>query len=150
MKYNKIVLLAIICVTLFISSVNTKSIAAGKTAIQEERNTYMKKLSSAMRQINRAESTKNMEAPTIVIIEYTKKLKTLWPPKSGGDNTRAKEEIWKNINDFDKKMLSMEAAASLLLKSISKADVLLAKKAFRGVGKTCSSCHKLYRGPKVD
>jgi len=77
MKYNKIVLLAIICVTLFIYSVNTKSIAAGKTAIQEERNTYMKKLSSAMRQINRAESTKNMEAPTIVIIEYTKKLKTL-------------------------------------------------------------------------
>ena len=150
MKYNKIVLLAIICVTLFISSVNTKSIAAGKTAIQEERNTYMKKLSSAMRQINRAESTKNMEAPTIVIIEYTKKLKTLWPPKSGGDNTRAKEEIWKNINDFDKKMLSMEAAASLLLKSISKADVILAKKAFRAVGKTCSSCHKLYRGPKVD
>ena len=150
MKYNKIVLLAIICVTLFISSVNTKSIAAGKTAIQEERNTYMKKLSSAMRQINRAENTKNMEAPTIVIIKYTKKLKALWPPKSGGDNTRAKEEIWENINDFDRKMLSMEAAASSLLKSISTADLILAKEAFRGVGKTCSSCHKLYRGPKVD
>jgi len=150
MKCNKIIFSAIICLTLFLSSLNTKSIAAGKTAIQEERNTYMKKLSSAMRQINRAESTKNMEVPTIVIIEYTKKLKTLWPPESGGDNTRAKEEIWENINDFDKKMLSMEAAASSLLKSISKADVMLAKKAFRGVGKTCSSCHKLYRGPKVD
>ena len=150
MKHNKIIFSAIICVTLFLCSLNTKSIAAGKTAIQEERNTYMKKLSSAMRQINRAENTKNMEAPTIVIIEYTKKLKTLWPPKSGGDNTRAKEEIWANINDFNKKMLSMEAAASSLLTSLSKADVILARKAFRGVGKTCSSCHKLYRGPKVD
>ena len=150
MKCNKLIFSTIICVTLFLSSLNTKSIAAGKTAIQEERNAYMKKLSSAMRQINRTESTKNMEAPTIVIIQYTKKLKTLWPPKSGGDNTRAKEEIWENINDFDKKMLSMEAAASSLLKSLSKADVILAKNAFRGVGKTCSSCHKLYRGPKVD
>ena len=150
MKCNKIIFSTIICVILFLSSLNTKSIAAGKTAIQKERNTYMKKLSSAMRQINKAESTKNMEAPTIVIIEYTKKLKTLWPPKSGGDNTRAKEEIWENINDFNKKMLSMEAAASSLLKSLSKADVILARKAFRGVGKTCSSCHKLYRGPKVD
>ena len=150
MKCNKLIFSTIICVTLFLSSLNTKSIAAGKTAIQEERNAYMKKLSSAMRQINRTESTKNMEAPTIVIIEYTKKLKTLWPPKSGGDNTRAKEEIWENINDFNKKMLSMEAAASSLLKSLSKADIILAKKAFRGVGKTCSSCHKLYRGPKMD
>ena len=150
MKCNKLIFSTIICVTLFLSSLNTKSIAAGKTAIQEERNAYMKKLSSAMRQINRTESTKNMEAPTIVIIEYTKKLKTLWPPKSGGDNTRAKEEIWENINDFNKKMLSMEAAASSLLKSLSKADFISARKAFRGVGKTCSSCHKLYRGPKVD
>ena len=150
MKCNKIIFSAIICFTLFLSSLNTKSIAAGKTAIQEERNTYMKKLSSAMRQINRAESTKNMEAPTIVIIEYTKKLKILWPPKSGGDNTRAKEGIWANINDFNKKMSSMEAAASSLLQSLSTADVTLARKAFRGVGKTCSSCHKLYRGPKVD
>ena len=150
MKCNKLIFSTIICVTLFLSSLNTKSIAAGKTAIQEERNAYMKKLSSAMRQINRTESTKNMEAPTIVIIQYTKKLKTLWPPKSGGDNTRAKEEIWENINDFNKKMLSMEAAASSLLKSISEADIILARKAFRGVGKTCSSCHKLYRGPKVD
>ena len=150
MKCNKLIFSTIICVTLFLSSLNTKSIAAGKTAIQEERNAYMKKLSSAMRQINRTESTKNMEAPTIVIIQYTKKLKTLWPPKSGGDNTRAKEEIWTNIDDFNKKMLSMEAAASSLLKSISEADIILARKAFRGVGKTCSSCHKLYRGPKVD
>ena len=150
MKCNKLIFSTIICLTLFLSSLNTKSIAAGKTAIQEERNAYMKKLSSAMRQINRTESTKNMEAPTIVIIQYTKKLKTLWPPKSGGDNTRAKEEIWENINDFNKKMLSMEAAASSLLKSLSKADIILAKKAFRGVGKTCSSCHKLYRGPKMD
>ena len=150
MKCNKLIFSTIICMTLFLSSLNTKSIAAGKTAIQEERNAYMKKLSSAMRQINRTESTKNMEAPTIVIIQYTKKLKTLWPPKSGGDNTRAKEEIWENINDFNKKMLSMEAAASSLLKSLSKADIILAKKAFRGVGKTCSSCHKLYRGPKMD
>ena len=150
MKCNKLIFSTIICMTLFLSSLNTESIAAGKTAIQEERNAYMKKLSSAMRQINRTESTKNMEAPTIVIIQYTKKLKTLWPPKSGGDNTRAKEEIWENINDFNKKMLSMEAAASSLLKSLSKADIILAKKAFRGVGKTCSSCHKLYRGPKMD
>ena len=150
MKFNKLIFSTIICLTLFLSSLHTKSIAAGKTAIQEERNAYMKKLSSAMRQINRTESTKNMEAPTIVIIQYTKKLKTLWPPKSGGDNTRAKEEIWENINDFNKKMLSMEAAASSLLKSLSKADIILAKKAFRGVGKTCSSCHKLYRGPKMD
>tara|TARA_Y100001968_G_C19224608_1_gene651447 strand:- start:200 stop:652 length:453 start_codon:yes stop_codon:yes gene_type:complete len=150
MKCNKLIFSTVICVTLFLSSLNTKSIAAGKTAIQEERNAYMKKLSSAMREISRTESTKNMEAPTIVIIEYTKKLKTLWPPKSGGDNTRAKEKIWANINDFNNKMLSMEAAASSLLKSISEADIILARKAFRGVGKTCSSCHKLYRGPKVD
>ena len=77
MKSNKIIFSAIICVTLLLSSVNTKSIAAGKTVIQKERNTYMKKLSSAMRQINRAESTINMIAPTIVIIESSKKLKTL-------------------------------------------------------------------------
>ena len=77
MKSNKIIFSAIICVTLLLSSVNTKSIAAGKTVIQKERNTYMKKLSSAMRQINQAESTINMIAPTIVIIESSKKLKTL-------------------------------------------------------------------------
>ena len=125
------------------------SYAQDKTALQQERTATMKILARSMGQLKSASDTADMKIPAIAIASATDKLFNMWPSGSGGGNTRAKAQIWSDKTDFKAKLMDLKKASDKLLSSVDGSDLSLAKTAFIGVGRTCGTCHKLYRGPKL-
>ena len=123
--------------------------AQDKTALQQERTATMKILGRSMGQLKNASDTAHMKIPAIAIASATNKLFNMWPDGSGGGNTRAKAQIWSDKTDFKAKLLDLKKAAGELVSSVDGTDLALAKSAFIGVGRTCGTCHKIYRGPKL-
>ena len=123
--------------------------AQDKTALQQERTATMKILGRSMGQLKNASDTAGMKIPAIAIASATNKLFNMWPEGSGGGNTRAKAQIWSDKTDFKAKFMDLKKAAEELVSSVDGTDLALAKSAFIGVGRTCGTCHKLYRGPKL-
>ena len=125
------------------------SYAQDKTALQKERNVTMKILARSMWQLKNASDIADMKIPAIAITSATNKLFNMWPDGSGGGSTRAKAEIWSDKTDFEANLMDLKKATDKLVSSVVGTDLALAKSAFIGVGKTCGTCHKLYRGPKL-
>ena len=123
--------------------------AQDKTALQQERTATMKILARSMGQLKNASDTADMKIPAIAIASATNKLFNMWPDGSGGGNTRAKAQIWSDKTDFKAKFMDLKKAAEKLVSSADGTDLGVAKSAFIGVGRTCGSCHKIYRGPKL-
>ena len=124
------------------------SYAQDKTALQQERTATMKILGRSMGQLKNASNIADMKIPAIAIASATNKLFNMWPGGSGGGSTRAKAEIWSDKTDFETKLMDLKKANEKLVSSVDGTDLAVAKSAFIGVGRTCSTCHKLYRGPK--
>ena len=122
--------------------------AQDKTALQQERTATMKILARSMGQLKNASDTADMKIPAIAIASATNKLFNMWPGGSGGGSTRAKAEIWSDKTDFETKLMDLKKANEKLVSSVDGTDLAVAKSAFIGVGRTCGTCHKLYRGPK--
>ena len=117
--------------------------AKDKTALQQDRNLTMKIIARSMNQIKKASDLADMKIPATAIVSATDKLFNMWPEGSGGENTRAKNEIWSNMADFKAKLMDMKDAAdklSSVVKGIDKAPV---KSRFIAVGRTCGGCHKI-------
>ena len=125
------------------------SYAQDKTTLQQERTSAMKILARSMGQLKNASDIAEMKIPAIAIASATNKLFNMWPDGSGGGSTRAKAQIWSDITDFKAKLMDLKKAADELVSSVDGPDLAVAKSAFIGVGKTCGTCHKLYRGPKL-
>ena len=125
------------------------SYSQDKTALQQERTATMKILARSMGQLKNASDTADMKIPAIAIASATNKLFNMWPEGSGGGNTRAKAQIWSDKTDFEAKLMDLKNAADELLSSVDGTDLAVAKSAFIGVGRTCGTCHKIYRGPKL-
>ena len=61
-------------------------------------------------------------------------------------DTEAKEEIWKNMDDFKKKMETFQTEAAALAESAKTATSIDAlKPQFGKVGESCKACHKEYK-----
>ena len=123
--------------------------AQDKTALQQERTATMKILARSMGQLKNASDTADMKIPAIAIASATNKLFDMWPEGSGGGKTRAKAQIWSDKTDFRAKLMDLKKAAEELVSSVDGTDLALAKSAFISVGRTCGTCHKIYRGPKL-
>jgi cytochrome c556 len=81
-----------------------------------------------------------------MIVASADKLAGLFPKGTGrGDLdakvTRAKPEIWSDMNTFKEKLAALRGVAS----KVAGGDLAAAK----DMGKTCGGCHKLFRGKKV-
>ena len=149
MELRKKLIIALCGGMLALGSASQLALAQEKTAFQKDRNAQMKILGQSMGQLKRASDTAAMRAPAAAISDATKKLTAMWPAGSGGPATRAKAEIWANSADFNAKMEAMQSAADALVRVAAGSDLGAAKAAFGGVGRTCSSCHKVYRGPRI-
>ena len=125
------------------------SYAQDKTALQQDRTANMKILARSMGQLKNASAIADMKMPANAIASATNKLFNMWPAGSGGGSTRAKAEIWSDKSDFKFKLMDLKKATDKLVSSAGGTDLALAKSAFIGVGRTCGTCHKLYRGPKL-
>lgn len=71
-----------------------------------------------------------------------------YPEGSGpeaGVHTRARPELWKNVDDFRSLMKSMEGKAADLATVAKSGDADETKTAFGELGKACGACHDKYR-----
>jgi len=59
--------------------------------------------------------------------------------------TRAKPEIWENMDDFSDKLNNFREAAAELNTAAASGDANAMKAAFGATGKTCKACHDDYK-----
>ncbi len=68
-----------------------------------------------------------------------------FPEGSDKGDTHAKPEIWKNMDDFKKKMEDFQMAAAKLGKVAAGGDRKAIEEQIKATGKTCGSCHDDYK-----
>lgn len=66
-------------------------------------------------------------------------------PGSEKGTTRAKPEIWDNMDDFVSKLEDLRSATSALDKAVHKTDRSAIANAVRDTGGTCKACHDEYQ-----
>jgi len=86
---------------------------------------------------------------TLVLIsqdlnEDIKFLKQSFPHKSF-ENTRARERIWSNLEDFEQRFSELESAVHNISHSIEKKDKRQVIENWDAAGDTCNACHRRYR-----
>ncbi|HRJ53949.1 MAG TPA: cytochrome c [Candidatus Thiothrix moscowensis] len=59
--------------------------------------------------------------------------------------TEAKDAIWKNMDDFKKKMETFQVEAASLAEVAKGGDMAAIKPQFGKVGESCKACHKEYK-----
>jgi cytochrome c556 len=67
------------------------------------------------------------------------------PGTETGGNTKAKAEIWKEKDKFDKGAADMQDAVGKLVVAARGGNLDDVKKAFGAAGQTCNACHDEYR-----
>lgn len=66
-------------------------------------------------------------------------------PGSDSGDTKAKPEIWQNMDDFKAKLEKMQGEATKLAEVAKRGDLNAAKAQFGETGKSCKACHDEYR-----
>ena len=66
---------------------------------------------------------------------------------TGGEGSRAKDEIWANWDDFLEKYGALKAAADALSDAAHEGDMEGVQAAMSEVGSSCRGCHSDYRAP---
>ena len=119
-------------------------------SITNERINLFRAMSKNMKVISQADNVKMALNTAKILNEIANKLSdsNLWPVNSGGGSTRARNEIWDNLADFNKKFETLKEATKNLVKIASLGDLKNTKDSFRKIGRTCGSCHRVYRSPK--
>jgi cytochrome c556 len=135
-------------------SVDPASVSAhgGAKGIVKERMELMKDIGKAMKSLSAMargkvplDSTK-VKAAAGSIALHGQKIPALFPTGSNKGVTEAGPRIWKDPEGFRKSANEMVAAARNVAETNGNSAEL--KVSFRRLGKTCSSCHKLYRVKK--
>jgi cytochrome c556 len=86
-----------------------------------------------------------VKANATTIADSLKKAQGLFPAGSGGDESRAKPEIWTDAAGFEKEMKDAHAAA-VALQAVK--DEAAFAPALGALGARCKSCHEKYRLPE--
>ena len=71
----------------------------------------------------------------------------IFPVGSGGDTSRAKDEIWEDVEEFKAGLTAFQDASSELLESVYTGDLTAIQDAIGSVGRTCGGCHRPFRKP---
>ena len=70
-----------------------------------------------------------------------------FPEGTGGEGSRAMDEIWANWDDFLTKAQALKDAADGLAAAASSGDMAAVGEAMSDVGGSCRGCHTDYRAP---
>jgi cytochrome c556 len=68
-----------------------------------------------------------------------------FPPGSEGGRTRAKPELWSNMDDFSAKVADMRRETVLMVEVARSGDKKEILKQFQKTGGTCKACHDEYK-----
>ncbi len=84
-----------------------------------------------------------VQAATDTLMEKAAHAPELFEQRDLSSPTEALPAIWENYDDFSAKFDAMGRAARMLRESADDRETFDA--AFRALGKTCQSCHEIYR-----
>ena len=70
-----------------------------------------------------------------------------FPEGTGGEGSRAMDEIWANWDDFLVKARALKEGADALAEAAASGDMALVEEAMSAVGGSCRGCHTDYRAP---
>ena len=128
----------------------------GATGVIKERMETMKSVARSMKRINKAlRSSSDIDRAAIkreaaAITKHAREFPQKFPVGSEGGMSEAKPEVWKNPVDFSAKSMALSTAAERLSGAASTGSREELSAGFSGVGKTCGSCHRVYRMKKRD
>ncbi len=72
----------------------------------------------------------------------------VFPEGSGGDDTRAMNEIWEDEEGFREAWERLQSAASGLVDAVYAGDIGAVEEGVTGVQRACTSCHRAFRKPE--
>jgi len=122
--------------------------ADGKTRPQAERTKLMRGMSGALGRIRDAGDPAAAVGPVKTIISNARRLQSRFTPGSGGGFSRARPEIWQNMDDVKSRLVKLQNdAAKLLNVAENSGDIGAVKTAAGKLKGNCKGCHKLYRAP---
>ena len=126
----------------------------GTTGVVKERMEAMKSVARSMKRINKAlRSSSDIDRAAIkreaaAITKHAKEFPQKFPVGSEGGMSEAKPEVWKNPVDFSAKSMALSTAAERLSGAANTGSREELSAGFSDVGKTCGSCHRVYRMKK--
>ncbi len=71
----------------------------------------------------------------------------VFPEGSGGDDTRAKDEIWQDTEEFGEALEGLQDATGGLLDAVYAGDIGAVVEAITTVRGACTGCHETFRKP---
>ena len=71
----------------------------------------------------------------------------VFPEGSGGDDTRAKDEIWQDTEEFGEALEGLQDATGGLLDAVYAGDIGAVVEAITTVRGACTGCHRTFRKP---
>lgn len=123
----------------------------GATGVVKMRMDHMKAIGADMRRISSMVRGKTrfdgleIAAASKRIAVNGLKFNKLFPEGTSGEPSQASEKIWKDWQGFNRAMNTMVKSTAYLAKVASGGNTNEVKVGYRGLGKTCSGCHRNYR-----
>ncbi len=127
-------------------------VASAAGHVYKERNAAMKMMGGAMKKLGEAVGAGNnadAAAAAKEIAAIADKIPELFKANAIPSDSRAKPEIWTNMDDFNAKAAAASAAANKVASDAMGGSLGSDPKAVVGsIGATCGGCHKVYRAEK--
>ena len=124
-------------------------------ALMKQRNDNMKAMGDAAGKVGKSFQSGSPDLNVIrqaaaQIASLAPKVVSWFPAGTGPDvgKTRAKAEIWQKPEDFASKAHDLSQAATDFNDAAKLGDMNRIKVTFGAMGKTCKTCHDLYRAPE--
>jgi cytochrome c556 len=119
---------------------NAEAIAARQAAF--------KLIKDSMAEIKDAMQAENFSAAgdsARTVLDNARAVTKLFPAGSYQGDTRAKEKIWENLEDFTQRQQQLIADTELLVNASASKDAKQLKAAFKQTAQNCKGCHMKYR-----
>ena len=144
---------AALAATFLIGGIAVTAVAQDKMMAVEKREGLMKlngkNLGMYAKAAKGGDKTAAMEAAKVLVSNsHALGDAALWPAGSGGGETRAKPELWDNMDDFKAKLAHFQEAAMKAEEAAGSGDQATMTGAFQQVLGACQACHKAYQLPE--
>jgi cytochrome c556 len=119
---------------------NAEAIAARQAAF--------KSIKESMAEIKDAMQAENFSAAgdsARTVLDNARAVTKLFPAGSYQGDTRAKEKIWENLEDFTQRQQQLIADTETLVSAAESKDTKQLKAAFKQTAQNCKDCHMKYR-----
>jgi cytochrome c556 len=140
MKKALVTMLLLVPLVASSADTNAEAIAARQAAFK-----LMKESMAAVKDAMTAEDYSAAGESASTVLDNARALTKLFPAGSYQGDTRAKEKIWENLEDFTQRQQQLIADTELLVNASASKDAKQLQAAFKQTAKNCTGCHRKYR-----